>query len=44
MDYLVTWNCTHIARAEVRKAIEQINDLEGVITPTICTPEELAGG
>ena len=44
MDYLVTWNCTHIARAEVRKAIEQLNDLERVVTPTICTPEELLGG
>ena len=44
MDYLVTWNCTHIARGEVRKVLEQINDLEGIVTPTICTPEELTGG
>ena len=44
IDYLVTWNCTHIARGEVKKALEQINDLEGIVTPTICTPEELTGG
>ena len=44
IDYLVTWNCTHIARGEVKKALEQINDLEGIVTPTTCTPEELTGG
>jgi len=44
MDYLVTWNCTHIARGEVKKALEQVNELEGIATPTICTPEELMGG
>ena len=44
MDYLVTWNCAHIARAEVRRALEGINDEDSIATPTICTPEELLGG
>ncbi len=43
MDYLVTWNCTHIARAEVRRALDRENDALGIATPTICTPEELLG-
>lgn len=44
IDYMVTWNCAHIARGEVRKALEEINDAEGISTPVICTPEELYGG
>ena len=43
MDYLATWNCVHIARGEVRKALERVNDDESIGTPTICTPEELLG-
>ncbi|MGR3301506.1 MAG: type II toxin-antitoxin system VapC family toxin [Candidatus Scalindua sp.] len=41
VDYLVTWNCTHIASARVRKAIGNINEDRGFVTPVICTPEEL---
>ncbi len=44
MEYLITWNCTHIARGEVRKALEVVNTLQEIATPTICTPEELIGG
>lgn len=44
MDYLLTWNCMHIARGEVKKALEKINARQGIATPTICTPEELLGG
>ena len=43
MDYIVTWNCKHIARGEVMRAFESINDSEGILSPTICTPEELIG-
>ncbi|MBS3733748.1 MAG: type II toxin-antitoxin system VapC family toxin [Phycisphaerae bacterium] len=42
-DYLVTWNCRHIARAIVRRELEGINDQQGIATPTVCTPEELLG-
>lgn len=43
MDYLVTWNCTHIANGDIIKRLERMNALAGVATPTICTPEELLG-
>ena len=42
-DYLVTWNCTHIANAEIRKAIEIIARKFNVNCPVICTPQELMG-
>lgn len=41
MDYLVSWNCTHIAAARVRSTIESLNAETGLATPVICTPEEL---
>ena len=41
MDYLLTWNCSHIANAFVRRAIERVNADSGYDTPVICTPEEL---
>jgi predicted nucleic acid-binding protein len=41
MDYLVTWNCTHIANGEIIRKIIRINEQLGFATPIICTPEEL---
>ncbi|MEK7275081.1 MAG: type II toxin-antitoxin system VapC family toxin [Candidatus Desantisbacteria bacterium] len=41
LDYLVTWNCTHITGGRVRGIVEKINDKHGFVTPIICTPEEL---
>jgi predicted nucleic acid-binding protein len=41
MDYLVSWNCTHISSGRVRKIVGAINDEMGYVTPIICTPEEL---
>ena len=41
MDYLLTWNCTHIANAWVMKQLRQINESEEIAVPLICTPEEL---
>ncbi|MBI2424713.1 MAG: type II toxin-antitoxin system VapC family toxin [Candidatus Hydrogenedentes bacterium] len=41
MDYLLTWNCRHIARGSVKRALPGVNDKLGYDTPTICTPEEL---
>lgn len=41
MDYLLTWNCKHIANGYIRRKIREINTREGFQTPTICTPEEL---
>ena len=43
MDYLLTWNCKHIANASVRRRIETALLQMGYMCPTICTPEELLG-
>lgn len=41
MDYLLTWNCTHIANATLRPRIEEACRTVGYRMPVICTPEEL---
>lgn len=41
MDFLVSWNFTHILSARVRAVIQDINTIRGISTPIICTPEEL---
>ena len=41
MEYLLTWNCAHIANAELRKRIEAVCKARGHRSPIICTPEEL---
>ena len=43
-DYLLTWNCTHIANASIRRIVERLIFEAGYSCPTICTPEELLGG
>jgi hypothetical protein len=43
VDYLLTWNCRHLAAATVRRQIAEFNTSEGLATPLICTPEELMG-
>jgi hypothetical protein len=41
MDYLLTWNCKHIANATMRHRIESACSDAGYDSPVICTPEEL---
>lgn len=41
MDYLVTWNCRHIANGQVIRRLAFVNDEIGRRTPVIVTPEEL---
>jgi len=41
IEYLLTWNCTHIANATMRQAIEHVCRGVGYEPPVICTPEEL---
>jgi predicted nucleic acid-binding protein len=41
LDYLLTWNCTHIANATMRGKIENICRASGFEPPVICTPVEL---
>lgn len=43
MDYLLTWNCTHIANATFQPLINDVcNDFE-LSMPVICTPDQLMG-
>jgi hypothetical protein len=41
MDFLVTWNCRHIANASIRPRIESLCRKARYEPPIICTPEEL---
>jgi len=41
VDYLLTWNCKHLANAAHRAMIESVVDEAGYACPIICTPEEL---
>ncbi len=43
MDYLVTWNCSHIANAETRPLIRKVLTEEIGCAIEICTPLELGG-
>jgi hypothetical protein len=40
-EFLLTWNCTHIANAIMRPHIEDACRYAGHRPPTICTPDEL---
>jgi predicted nucleic acid-binding protein len=42
MDYLVTWNCKHIANARMLRFVGETCRSAGFEPPVICTPEELA--
>jgi hypothetical protein len=44
MDYLLTWNCKHIANAVMRPMVEEVCRNHGYEPPTICTPQELMEG
>jgi PIN domain len=44
VDFLLTWNCSHIANAVLRPRIEKICSEQGYSAPVLCTPEELVGG
>ncbi|MGH6689295.1 MAG: type II toxin-antitoxin system VapC family toxin [Gammaproteobacteria bacterium] len=41
VEYLLTWNCTHIANAQMRPSIERLCRGAGFEPPILCTPEEL---
>ena len=42
--YLLTWNCKHLANAQIARRIALVCGKEGHQMPIICTPEELMGG
>jgi hypothetical protein len=43
VQFLLTWNCVHLANAEIFEDVEAVCRLEGYKCPVICTPEELMG-
>ena len=43
INFLLTWNCAHIANAELRPRIERICREQGFEVPVLCTPDELMG-
>jgi predicted nucleic acid-binding protein len=43
MDYLLTWNCKHIANPAIQKKIAALSKERGYELPTICTPQGFLG-
>ncbi len=43
MDYLLTWNCKHIANAQMQGKLAEISLDFGYVLPVLCTPNELMG-
>jgi len=44
MDYLLTWNCKHIANAQIQGKLAEISLDFAYELPILCTPYELLGG
>ncbi len=42
-DYLLTWNCRHLANAQIIRRLEREAVRAGWNLPTVCTPPELMG-
>ncbi len=43
-DYLLTWNCKHLANANKFAHIRRVNAMLGLSMPALVTPLELMGG
>lgn len=43
LEYLLTWNCSHIANAELLPRVAALVEKAGFKMPFVCTPEELLG-
>lgn len=44
MDYLLTWNCKHIANPRLTARIERVIRATGLRRPVLCTPAKLIAG
>ena len=44
VDYLLTWNCKHLANAQTSRRIAVVCEKMGYKMPVVCTAEELMGG
>ena len=43
-DFLLTWNCNHLANANKFGHIRSVNAMLGLFTPNLVTPYQLLGG
>lgn len=43
IDFLLTWNCRHIANPIIQEKVADFLENKGLFLPIICTPEELLG-
>jgi hypothetical protein len=43
LDYLLTWNCRHLANAQILRRLSKEAQARGWRLPTVCTPVELMG-
>jgi hypothetical protein len=41
MDYLLTWNCKHLANSDIRKKVTRTCKRSGFTAPELCTPEDI---
>lgn len=44
VDFLMTWNCTHIANADIQKSLGHVVRAAGYDLPLIYTPAQMLGG
>jgi len=43
IDFMLTWNCKHLANAQIARRIASVCERLGYRMPIICTREELMG-
>lgn len=41
MDYLLTWNCRHLANVNKARRLEELNERMGLSTPRLITPHQI---
>lgn len=44
MNFLITWNCTHLANGFILQSVNMLCRDAGFEPPIVCTPEELMEG
>jgi hypothetical protein len=42
-DYLLTWNCKHLANAAILRQLHRQTEKAGWRLPEVCTPQQLMG-
>jgi hypothetical protein len=43
VDYLLTWNCKHLANAEILSRLQPVAEQHGYRMPIVCRPLQLMG-